>query len=78
MEQKVLDAIVATARENNIKINPNNRQATLKDIGLDSLAMMDLIFKVEEKLNVRLDDEVLLKIKNLEDLINAFQNCLNK
>lgn len=78
MEEKVIDAISQVASENHIKINLNNRQATLKDIGIDSLAMMDLIFKVEDKLGVQLDDSKLLEIKNLNDLINAFAEKLAK
>ena len=76
MSKKVIDAITSVAKENNIKLDPNNMDATLKDIGIDSLAMMDLIFKVEEQLGVQLPDEVLVKIKNLNDLINAFDAIL--
>ena len=76
MSQKVIDTILQVAKDNNIKLDPNNLNVTLKDIGVDSLAMMDLIFKVEEQLGVQLPDEVLVKIKNLNDLINAFDAIL--
>lgn len=76
MDNQVLNTIMKVAQANHIKLNPQNLDVTLKDIGVDSLAMMDLIFKVENELGVQLDDHVLVKIKNLGDLINAFNNAL--
>lgn len=66
--------IQEVANENNVKLNLNNPNLTLKETGIDSLALLNLIFKVETKLGVRLEDDELVKIKNLQDLINAFSN----
>lgn len=64
--------IQQVANENSVKLDLNNPNLTLKEIGIDSLALLNLIFKVENKLGVRLEDSELVKIKNLQDLINAF------
>lgn len=76
MDNQVLNTIMKVAQANHIKLNPQNLNVTLKDIGVDSLAMMDLIFKVENELGVQLDDHILVSIKNLGDLVNAFNNAL--
>ncbi len=72
---KSLDIILEVAQQNNIKLNKNNLDATLKEIGIDSLATMDLIIKIEEKINVQLDDNILMEIKTLKQLANAFDNA---
>ncbi len=74
----VKKAIQQVANENNVKLDLNNLSLTLKETGIDSLALLNLIFKVETKLGIRLDDSELIKIKNLQDLIDAFSNKLNK
>ncbi len=72
---KSLDIILEVAKENNIKLNKNKLDATLKEVGIDSLATMDLIIKIEEKINVQLDDSVLMEIKTLKQLADAFDNA---
>lgn len=77
MASNVLNVLKSVAQKNNLKIDFNNSKATLKDIGIDSLAMLNLIFKVETELGVQLEDSELVKIKNLEDLISAFEKAVN-
>lgn len=67
--EKIIDEV---AKENNIKLNFSDLNVDLKSIGIDSLAAMNLIIQVEEKLGVSLDDEVLINIKTLSQLIDAF------
>lgn len=70
--------IQKVALDNKIKLDINNLNIGLKEIGIDSLAMMNLIFKIEAQLKVQLPDEILVKIKNLDQLISAFYNEINK
>lgn len=74
----IINVIQNVAKENNIKLDINNLNVGLKEIGIDSLAMMNLIFKIESQLNIQLPDEVLIQIKNLGQLISAFKNELSK
>lgn len=74
----VIEVIKNIAKENNIKLDVNNLSIGLKEIGVDSLAMMNLIFKIESQLKVQLPDEVLVQIKNLDQLISAFMDQLSK
>ncbi len=69
---KVESIIQEVANANNIKINFNKKDDDMKSFGIDSLAAMNLIMQVEEKLGFQLEDEQLMKIKTLADLIEAF------
>lgn len=70
--------ILEVAKKNKINLNIENVQEDLKSMGIDSLSAMNLIMKIEEKLNVQLPDEELLKIKKLGDLILAFEKEIKK
>lgn len=74
MNQKVIDVIESIAKKNNLKIDFNNYELTLKESGIDSLALLNLIFKVENELNIRIPDEKLIEIKKLGDLLEIFSN----
>lgn len=74
MNQKVIDVIESIAKKNSLKIDFNNYELTLKESGIDSLALLNLIFKVENELNIRIPDEKLIEIKKLGDLLEIFSN----
>lgn len=73
MEDNILKAIKEVAKAEKINLDFSKLNTTLKDLRIDSLAAMNLIMKIEEKLGVTLSDDILLSIKTLEDLINAFE-----
>lgn len=78
MSRDVKATIKSVAQKNNLKIDFNKTNLTLKDLGIDSLALLNLIFKVETELGVQIDDATLSQIKNLGDLIAAFETIVNK
>lgn len=65
--------IKQVANEHKINLDMNNHNITLKEIGIDSLAAMSLIMKIEDQVGFQLEDSKILKIKTLGDLIQAFQ-----
>ncbi len=69
---KIEQAIKEVCGDEKINIDFSHPDATLKSLKIDSLAAMNIIMKIEDKLAVRLDDEKLLSIKTLGDLIEAF------
>ncbi len=73
----VLKTIIEVANNNKIKISEKNLDVTLKNLGIDSLSVMNLIIQIEEKLEKTLDDDVLMKIKTIKDLIKAFEEAKN-
>ncbi|AAF30918.1 acyl carrier protein [Ureaplasma parvum] len=76
MSINIKDLIMKIAKENKIALNMDNLNIELKSLGIDSLSAMNLIMKIEDQIGVQLPDEKLLKIKNLRDLINAFEDVL--
>lgn len=52
-------------------------QTNFKDLGLDSLDLMDLIIDAEKKLNILIPDEKLNEITAVEDLIKIIEQLKN-
>ncbi|MCD7950892.1 MAG: phosphopantetheine-binding protein [Erysipelotrichaceae bacterium] len=44
--------------------------SNLKDLGIDSLDLVDLVFELEEEIGVQFEDDELLQIKTIQDLLN--------
>lgn len=78
MNQKIVNVIKKIAKENNINVNFENKETNLKELGIDSLKLMNLIFKVEEELNITIDDNKLIHIKTLKDLEETLLETLSK
>ena len=45
-----------------------DENTSLQEIAGDSLDLLDLVFRLEDNFNVRLEDKDLLKVKKLSDL----------
>lgn len=54
----------------NLKIDESNINKSIKELGIDSIAIMSIIVKIEEELNITLDDEKLTNIKTIKDLVS--------
>ncbi|HAH76044.1 MULTISPECIES: acyl carrier protein [Kandleria] len=52
----------------------NGKELTLdssfRDLGIDSLDLVDLVFALEEEIGTEFKDEELLSIKTVKDLLN--------
>lgn len=52
----------------------NGKELTLdssfRDLGIDSLDLVDLVFALEEEIGTEFEDEELLSIKTVNDLLN--------
>ena len=46
------------------------KESSFKDLGIDSLDLVDLVFELEEELGVEFQDDELLKIKTVQDLLD--------
>lgn len=44
----------------------------IEDIGLDSLDVMEIVMSLENRLNVKLDNKKIVKIRTIRDLYDAF------
>jgi acyl carrier protein len=51
-------------------------EASLRDIGLDSMMVLDVIMEVEDRLGVKLDDVALPRDATLGDVVNLVERNL--
>ena len=49
-------------------------ESVFKDLGIDSLDLVDLVFELEEEIGVEFEDEELLQIKTVKDLLNLIDS----
>lgn len=68
-DQEIIDLFKAAVLEvDNKKLGTVTTETLLAQLGLDSVATMEVIGALEEKLNVQFPDEDLATLKSLGDL----------
>lgn len=63
--------IALHSKKENITLESN-----LKDLGLDSLDLLEIVTEGEEALNIRFEDEELLSFKTVKDVVDCAQSKL--
>ena len=53
------------------EVNSITMESSLRDLGLDSLDLLEIVTDGEEVLNVRFEDEELLSFKTVGDVVNC-------
>ena len=76
MNKDILNKIIKLAKDININLSVEDKDKTLKELGLDSLAVIGVIVKLENELKIHVSDEVLGEIKTLEQLVVAIENAI--
>ena len=56
------------------KVNENSNFKT--DLGLDSIDLLQLVVAVEEKHNIKLDNDKLMNINTVSDALKAFNELI--
>ena len=51
-------------------------ESSLKDLGLDSLDLLEIVTEGEELLNITFEDEELLSFKTVADVVNCAERKL--
>lgn len=60
-----------------VDINKVTENSSFKtDLGLDSIDLLQLVVSVEEKFNIKLDNDKLMSINTISDAIKAFNELL--
>jgi acyl carrier protein len=73
----VLEMFKAAALEvDNRKLPELKAETVISSLGMDSVAVMELVSYFEEKLNVRIPDEELSKIRTVGDLRDTLQKLM--
>ena len=60
----------------NRRLTELRAETVIATLGMDSVAVMELVSYFEEKLSVRIPDEELSRIKTVRDLRDAIQRLL--
>ncbi len=66
--EKILKEIQKFLKDNTITPSKN-----LRDLGIDSLDLLDLILEVEEKFNIKIEDEELLEMETIQNVIDVIK-----
>ena len=75
MKEKILNIIKKFAKKNKIDIDfdVSTYGIEFKNLGIDSITVLNILVIIEKQLGVRLDDSQLIKIKTINQLIDAFK-----
>ena len=58
-----------------LKIEDLTADARLDDLGLDSLSIIEFMFKLEDELNIKLSDEQV-QLKTIQDIANSIDKLI--
>lgn len=74
---EVLEAVRAEAKEiaPDVSVGAVAADAHIADIGIDSLQMLQLVARLEDRLRVRLPDYELVGIDTVADLVKVVQRA---
>ncbi len=50
------------------------KDSNFKELGIDSLDLVDLVFELEEEIGVEFEDEELLKLNTVQDLLHLIDS----
>ncbi len=62
--------VAVVAEKLNIDKNSINGGLSLQDLGADSLDMVEIFMKLEEKFSVQMDDEKAEQLNTIDDVVN--------
>jgi len=51
--------------------------AFVEDLGMDSMMALEILAAIEKKYNIRIPEEKLMKLKNLQETVNLSKEYLN-
>lgn len=72
----VLEHLQDIIKEQKLKVNQLDEKALnlpFKDLGLDSLDLYQIVVLLEKRLNIQLSDEVLMRLRTINDLLAVIE-----
>ncbi|WP_342269002.1 phosphopantetheine-binding protein [Spiroplasma endosymbiont of Aspidapion aeneum] len=70
---EMIDKIKKALKDKGVKIAVS-KNSNVKELGIDSLDLMDLVLLLEEDEGVQIPDSTLTEIKTIGDLIKAVED----
>ena len=75
LDDQLLDLIAAESLVDRARLT---RQATLADIGLDSVDVISIVFAVEEKFGVEIPDNAFAETTDLGGFLDILERLINR
>lgn len=72
---KIYDEIIKALKARGIKQNLT-KNTNFKDIGLDSLDLMDMVVRMEKELKIQIPDDELMSMKTIGDLVTVVEKLM--
>ncbi len=60
--------------EKNIKGKEIKIDSNFRDLGIDSIELLDFVVKIEEEMNITISDEELLKLETIKDIVEIIDS----
>lgn len=53
-------------------------ETSLKELGLDSLDLVEVLMEVEEELDIQFEEDEMLNLKTVQDVYNSIESKISK
>ena len=69
-----LRSLLAEKVKDNAEITP---RTNLRELGIDSVDLVEILLNFEEKMNLTFEDEAMLKLSTVQDVLDLSQEISN-
>lgn len=76
--QLIRDAVLAVDANKKAKLDKVTLTTEIRELGMDSVATMEMVAHIEEALNVQFADEVLVQVNTFGDLHKLIEKSQGK
>ncbi len=67
-DTQILEELKKFLKNKNLNLNDN-----LRNLGIDSLDLLDLILEAEDKFDIRIEDDELLNLETINDVVKVIK-----
>ena len=71
---ELLRSLLAEKVKDNAEITP---RTNLRELGIDSVDLVEILLNFEEKMNLNFEDEAMLKLSTVQDVLDLSQEISN-
>ena len=71
---ELLRYLLAEKVKDNAEITP---RTNLRELGIDSVDLVEILLNFEEKMNLTFEDEAMLKLSTVQDVLDLSQEISN-
>ena len=71
---ELLRSLLAEKVKDNAEITP---RTNLRELGIDSVDLVEILLNFEEKMNLTFEDEAILKLSTVQDVLDLSQEISN-